>query len=274
MQSGTFDSSTAQASVGQTLACFNNFQQQMLSVLAGLPTAAQASGSSLFSSTCSAHCTTGGADFWTITVNNDGVNVSMASMVADWWFANNEPKVLSTCNGYPCMAYCVPEERKFPQGFGATEGVASDGSNLAPATDDAPVSAASGVAQQTVPQESSSAVEAREDNAPISSSKKVKNGISAPEDSSSAAVPVTPSQAQQPQAQPQQGQASSSTQQQQQHGQDSSSSAQQQQQQQQQQQAAAQQQAQQQQQALQQQSSSQQQQQQQTDSGETSDAVN
>jgi hypothetical protein len=31
---------------------------------------------------------------------------------------------MSNCIGYQCMAQCLPEEQKFPQGFGATESIA------------------------------------------------------------------------------------------------------------------------------------------------------
>ena len=103
----------------KTELCFNNFQNAMRAELQNLPTATQTS-SALFSSTCSAHCTTGGADYWSIQVNG----VSMASQMADWWFGHNTPKVMSTCIGYQCMATCLPEEQKFPQGFGATESIA------------------------------------------------------------------------------------------------------------------------------------------------------
>lgn len=126
MMQGGFDTSNA----AQTEGCFNNFQQAMVAVLDTLPTQSQAAGSSLFSSTCSSHCVTDGAEFWSIVVLQNGVNVSMASMMAEWWFGNNEPRVISPCTGYQCMAICVPEQRKFPQGFGATETVASDGANL------------------------------------------------------------------------------------------------------------------------------------------------
>ena len=126
MMQGGFDTSNA----AQTEGCFNNFQQAMVTVLDTLPTQSQSAGSSLFSSTCSSHCVTDGAEFWSITVQSNGKNASMASMMADWWFGNNEPRVISPCVGWQCMAVCVPEERKFPQGFGATETVASDGANL------------------------------------------------------------------------------------------------------------------------------------------------
>lgn len=106
----------------------------MIAVLDTLPTASQAA-SSLFSSTCLSHCVTDGAEFWSITVQKNGVNTSMASMMADWWFGNNVPRVISTCVGWECMAQCVPMERKFPQGFGATETVATDGDNLGASSD-------------------------------------------------------------------------------------------------------------------------------------------
>ena len=103
----------------KTEACFNNVQLAIRSVLLTLPTVNQ-TGSAIFSSTCSAHCTSSGADFWSITVNGD----SMATQMASWWFGHNTPNVLSDCMGYQCMDVCVPEEEKFPQGFGATENVA------------------------------------------------------------------------------------------------------------------------------------------------------
>jgi hypothetical protein len=99
--------------------CFNGFQLYVRSVLQNLPTPAQ-TGSALFSSTCSAHCTTSGADYWSITVDGE----SMASLMASWWFGHNTPVTVSDCMGYQCMAECVPEEQKFPQGFGATESIA------------------------------------------------------------------------------------------------------------------------------------------------------
>jgi len=97
----------------------DNFQNAMRAELQNIPTATQ-TNSALFSSTCSAHCTTGGADYWSITVGNQ----SMATLMADWWFGHNTPKVMSDCIGYQCMAQCLPEEQKFPQGFGATESIA------------------------------------------------------------------------------------------------------------------------------------------------------
>ena len=103
----------------KTEECFSNFQLAMRAELQNLPTATQ-TNSALFSSTCSAHCTTGGADYWSIMVNN----VSMAMLMADWWFGHNTPRVESNCMGYQCMAQCLPEEQKFPQGFGATESIA------------------------------------------------------------------------------------------------------------------------------------------------------
>ena len=103
----------------KTIDCFNNFQLAMRNVLQQLPTASQPN-SAIFSSTCSAHCTSGGADFWSITVGGE----SMASLMASWWYGHNTPQVYSQCIGYQCMDTCVPEEQKFPQGFGATENIA------------------------------------------------------------------------------------------------------------------------------------------------------
>ena len=103
----------------KTEQCFNNFQTAMRAELGTLPTPSQ-TNSALFSSTCSAHCTTGGADYWSITVQG----TSMAQLMADWWFGHNTPKIVSPCIGYQCMAQCLPQEQKFPQGFGATESVA------------------------------------------------------------------------------------------------------------------------------------------------------
>jgi hypothetical protein len=103
----------------KTETCFNNFQLAMRGVLQNLPTSNQ-TNSGIFSSTCSAHCTSGGADYWSISVNGD----SMASLMADWWFGHNTPSTMSDCMGYECMAMCLPEEQKFPQGFGATESIA------------------------------------------------------------------------------------------------------------------------------------------------------
>ena len=103
----------------KTEQCFNNVQQAIAAVIDTLPTPSQA-GSAIFSSTCSSHCTTSGADFWTISVNGE----SMAQQFASWWFGHNAGNVVSECRGYQCMAECVPMESKFPQGFGATENIA------------------------------------------------------------------------------------------------------------------------------------------------------
>ena len=115
---------------GATLAeqCFDGVQAAFRSVLQTLPTAVQRPFSGVYSSTCSDHCTSGGADMWTILVGGR----SLASMLSDWWHGLSSapsslaPSVeLSSCIGYSCMALCVPEERKFPSyGFGASEAVA------------------------------------------------------------------------------------------------------------------------------------------------------
>ena len=102
-----------------TTQCFNNLQLTIRSVLQNLPTATQ-TGSGIFSSTCSSHCTTTGADYWTITVGD----ATLSSLVAAWWFGHDTPRTISACQGTPCMADCIPEEQRFPQGFGATENVA------------------------------------------------------------------------------------------------------------------------------------------------------
>jgi len=105
--------------------CFDNLQLTIRAVLQTLPTTAQlASGPfGVFSTTCSAHCTTGGADFWAIDVNG----VSFASEVTAWWFGGHSPKTVSDCIGYECMDACVPEEEDFPQGFGATDALVTIG---------------------------------------------------------------------------------------------------------------------------------------------------
>jgi hypothetical protein len=103
----------------QTIECFASVQQDIRTVLQSLPTPEQGS-SGVFSSVCSAHCTTGGADYWTVTVNG----ASLSSLVAAWWYGNDTPYVVSSCTGaVECMDSCVPELQKFPQGFGATENV-------------------------------------------------------------------------------------------------------------------------------------------------------
>jgi Pectinacetylesterase len=103
----------------KTIICFNNFQTAMNQVLVTLPTMAQTT-SAVFSSACSLHCTSTGADYWSITVNGQ----TFSTLMAAWWFGHDTPRTISTCQGTPCMAKCIPEEQRFPQGFGATENIA------------------------------------------------------------------------------------------------------------------------------------------------------